>query len=813
MHAQAKPRESLNSQRLLRRAYLTPAAILLVIAVCVEPPLRAQSNVTFTTPANVSNDTTASSPQLAVDSAGNAYVAYAGTSAVQFNRTLWIVRGTFSGSIFRPSAPPVEVSPDVYDSFDAFSIVAEAPCAIDLAYTTGNGSRPPNDLFLAQSTDCGATFTNTNITNNMPGYESSAPHLFAENGMVQIVWVSSALHSLNATIFFAQRTSPTSFTTPIAVGSSVNGIYGLGAFAVPSTGNIDIGWADTDDVRTANIWLVESDDGTPPILIGSGWEPQLAGDSAGNVYVSLVGNVSGTIGWELSRSTGQAGQFTPPQPLFPGQSITVAQMAVDANGSLNFLMVVPSEGQDAAGNSDEEQTLLFSRSMDNANTFSNPVPIVSYRSYLPGDGAFAGTAMVVHSNGAADVAWTANSDWVRSGATVSAGGPDFAFSRSNDEGTVFSAPVTIADISISAYCCIAITTDSAGHTLLAWQAIGNGVFVTESSAVSDFTITAAPAAQSVLPGGAANFTLTLTASGGFSNAANLTCTNLPPGAACAFNSASITPSSSGSNVTLAITAPPTLAQGNYSVTISAASGDITQTQIVQVAVGGIAGSVAPTSATVAVGSSAAFAVSLNSTGGFSGQVNLACNGAPSGVSCNFSPAQVSVAANGNANSTLTVSVASQPMVSMASPPPENHQQPLSRDLPLVSALVALFAALSAFSAMRRVHSQRRELLLGLACFAAVLVLAVGLISCGGATTASTGSNGSTGTSATGTTGTSGSSGGTGGSGGSGGSGSGGSGSGGSGGSAGGNSVTTQITVQAQSGGATVNVGSISITVP
>ena len=159
------------------------------------------------------------------------------------------------------------------------------------------------------------------------------------------------------------------------------------------------------------------------------------------------------------------------------------------------------------------------------------------------------------------------------------------------------------------------------------------------------------------------------------------------------HSASITPSASGSNVTLTITTPPTLAQGNYSVTVSATSGNVTQTQTVQVAVGGITSSILPTSATVAAGSSANFAVALNSTGGFAGQLTLGCSAPPSGMACSFSPSQVSVAANGTASSTLTVNVAALPSVSIIPRPKGNWLQTVSRELPLVTAALALFAAL------------------------------------------------------------------------------------------------------------------------
>ena len=176
---------------------------------------------------------------------------------------------------------------------------------------------------------------------------------------------------------------------------------------------------------------------------------------------------------------------------------------------------------------------------------------------------------------------------------------------------------------------------------LVWSgndASGHDVFFARS-VLPDFTISAAPGAQTVLPGGAANFGLTLTASGGFSSAVNLTCSNLPSGAACNFSAASVTPSGSGSASTLTITAPPTIALANYPVTVNATSGGTTHTQNVQLTVGGITGSISPSSATIAAGTSGNFAVSMNSTGGFAGQLALACSGVPSGMTCTFNPPQ------------------------------------------------------------------------------------------------------------------------------------------------------------------------------
>lgn len=350
-----------------------------------------------------------------------------------------------------------------------------------------------------------------------------------------------------------------------------------------------------------------------------------------------------------------------------------------------------------------------------------------------------------------------------------------------------------------------VPDSNAGTTL------ANAFSVTPDAATPDFTISASPSAQTVLPGVAANFTLTLNASGGFNSAVNLSCGPLPSAAACAFNPSSITPSGTGSHSTLTVTTPSTLAAGNFLVSITATSGTVSHTQDVQVgvAVGGIRGSVSPTSATIAVGSSANFAVNVTSSGGFGGQVNLLCSSAASGVGCTFNPPAVNLPANGSANSTLTVQVAFKPSISSSERQPANRPLFPSRNFPPMSVgqmslglllAAALFSfgfvlrrripgAEESFFGLSGIARPSRSCAAGLASFALVLVFAVGLISCGGTTSRGSSSGGGTTiTTGGGTGGTSGGSGGTG-------------------------SVTTQVTVQAQSAGATANLGTISITVP
>jgi hypothetical protein len=229
-----------------------------------------------------------------------------------------------------------------------------------------------------------------------------------------------------------------------------------------------------------------------------------------------------------------------------------------------------------------------------------------------------------------------------------------------------------------------------------------------------------------------------------------------------------------------------MTQGTFAFTISAASGNATHTQDVQVTVGGLSGSVAPAAMTIAAGNASTFTVTVNSTGGFSGQVNLACSGAPAGVACSFSPPQFNVQANAAATSTLTVQVATKPSGSLSHRNPATGF-PGARNFVAISGLLLLMA----WARARSVNGSRAAIARALGAIVLTIALAAAMVSCGGVTSTTT----SGGTSSPGGTGGSGSAGGTG------------------GGTGGSTSVSFPMSVQAQSGSATSNVGTITVTVP
>jgi hypothetical protein len=206
------------------------------------------------------------------------------------------------------------------------------------------------------------------------------------------------------------------------------------------------------------------------------------------------------------------------------------------------------------------------------------------------------------------------------------------------------------------------------------------------------------------------------------------------------------------------------------------------------------GSVSPASASLSASTpSANFTVTVN---GFSGSINFSCldgdTGAalPSWLTCTFNPDPLT--ASPNATDALTITRAGTPTASMfMSAPSSQTLPPESNPMALAGAALAALGLMMVgiFACGRRRNVSTAVLVRGLAVMTLTVVLAAGLVSCGGSTsspstTSTSGSGGSTGTG----------------------------GSGGTGGTTGGSSVTVHVLVQAQSGNAApTTLGTVTIT--
>ncbi len=142
----------------------------------------------------------------------------------------------------------------------------------------------------------------------------------------------------------------------------------------------------------------------------------------------------------------------------------------------------------------------------------------------------------------------------------------------------------------------------------------------------DFTVSGAPASQTVVQGGSTSYGVTITPLGGFSGQVTLSASGLPTGATGSFTTNPATTSSSLSVTTLATTPA-----GSYTLTITGVSGSLTHTATVTLVVNvppdySLSGS--PASQTVAQGVSTSYGVTITPVGGFSSQVSLSVSGLP-----------------------------------------------------------------------------------------------------------------------------------------------------------------------------------------
>jgi subtilase family serine protease len=176
-----------------------------------------------------------------------------------------------------------------------------------------------------------------------------------------------------------------------------------------------------------------------------------------------------------------------------------------------------------------------------------------------------------------------------------------------------------------------------------------------TSSTPGFSLSASPASVSIAQGGSGNSTITSAVSGGFDSAITLTASGQPTGVTVSFNPSSIT---EAGNSTMTITVASTTVAGTYTITVTGTSGSTTATTTVALTVTGtnpnFTVSAAPSTITVARGSSGTSTITTAVSGGFSSSISLSASGQGSSQTVTFSPS--SIAAPGSGTSTMTVKV-------------------------------------------------------------------------------------------------------------------------------------------------------------
>jgi hypothetical protein len=168
----------------------------------------------------------------------------------------------------------------------------------------------------------------------------------------------------------------------------------------------------------------------------------------------------------------------------------------------------------------------------------------------------------------------------------------------------------------------------------------------------DFSISASPSSQSVLQGNSAQYTVSIGALSGFSDAVNFSINGLPSGASASFVPTSVTASG---NSTLTVTTSASTPVGSYALTVTGASTGLSHSVSVTLTVnsaGDFSLSAASSTLTIARGNNGSDTITVTALQGFSGAVSLTLAGLPPRTSASWNPSTVT----GSGSAVLTVRV-------------------------------------------------------------------------------------------------------------------------------------------------------------
>ena len=706
--------------------------------------IRSANGATFGTSAtklsNLSQDS--GGPRVAVDSKDTIYVAWtdevsksSGSCNFYFNVTA--MSAPFTGTTTKnlaktdwAGAQPNWPNGFTGCSYDNLILLVDSQDNLHLVWSDDM----PDQSVLVSAYPVIASTGNSRVSfpKSLGSSPAASPHAVVVNNSsgiptVHVVWSDGPADlTAQATpgIFYTHSTDTnapfgqTFATPPTRVANAQSEFPQVG---VDNTGNIDVAWQQGD------------------ALIPSAFDVVLAPSfDGGNTFtVSMPISINASIDC-LGPNTTDTTVIPPP----PYSTCGSVQLKVDSGNASNLVWV------------DSGTNILFARQT------IPPPPNFAMTLNTPSQATTSGTATytvtVTAVNGFNQAVTITCPNGLPSGAGCFS-------SQVVPSATGTTATVTVVMVSAVPASTYPFTiTGTAGSTTHSVQAM----LIVNGANTPDFSVSVPSSSATSLLGQTATYSVNIGSTAGFNKPVSISCAGLPSGATCGSSPASVMPSGTAT-VTVAVSG--TLAPGTYPFTITATSGGTNHSQPATLVVGTISANVGPnTSATIAVGASANFTVSLASTNGSAGPVNLGCGGVPAGISCTFSPTQVTVSPSGTAMTTLTVTVTAKPALASVYRSP-NAWPNLS---PWSIAFSTLFLIiLTTLFAYRRNGNLPSAVIRGLAALVLIVVLGAGLTSCGGATGGGSGSNVST------------------------------------------NSAATHFTIQGQSGTATMNLGTMSIMVP
>ncbi|HKW87592.1 MAG TPA: PKD domain-containing protein [Candidatus Acidoferrales bacterium] len=425
-------------KRLARLAQVIALVTLVLAVMC--GAARAQS---FSAPKNVSSNADFSfTPQIAVDSHGNIFMAWEDDTST--NSNILFSRSTDGGATF---STPKNLSNTAGSSFSP-RIAVGSDGSVNVVWedtTPGSG-----DIMFSRSADAGTTFSTPVNVSNDPA-DSANPQITSDSaGSLYVVWDSD---SGNLGILFSRSTDGgATFSAPLQLSTNTQGSI-TPEFAVDTNGDVSVVWEDDNNGTSDISFCVSADHGAtfsaPKSLslnVANSVSPQIAIDSTGNFDTTWENDSSGSFNIYFSRSADKGATFSAPKNVSNGTGTAGSpQIATDAGGNINLVW---SDNIPPAANSD----IYFTRSKDGGATFSSPQNLSN------NTGMSGNPWLTIDAGGNINVAWEDNTP----------GNQDIFYSRSTDSGATFSSPLNISNdsgMSIATQ----IAADKLGNINVTWQ--------------------------------------------------------------------------------------------------------------------------------------------------------------------------------------------------------------------------------------------------------------------------------------------------------------------------------------------------------
>ena|SRR5690242_8998611 len=250
---------------------------------------------------------------------------------------------------------------------------------------------------------------------------SQAPQIAVDaRGNINIVWLDNSPG--NFSVFFSRSSDGgATFSQPSNLSNNPGGSASGPQIGVDSNGNIYVAWFDSNSGNPSIFFRHSSDGATfsPAIRVPAVQGILMSVDPAGRIYLVWAANdSSGVARLVFSKSLDEGTTFSNPLIIsIPSATAIPGALALDGSGNINVAWAEAAPPQNL-------NNIFFSRSVDGGTTFSSPGAVTSSSGPL-----FRVAGLAVDGKGNIHVLWT-----------TSVGGQTNTFlNRSSDGGATFAA--------------------------------------------------------------------------------------------------------------------------------------------------------------------------------------------------------------------------------------------------------------------------------------------------------------------------------------------------------------------------------------